>query len=132
MTRSVEDLLAQARLEIERVDPGELERLRAEGALVVDIRPERQRAEEGELPFGIVVERNVLEWRFDPLGDHALPEVQGYDQQVVVVCSEGYASSFAAASLHQLGFVLAADLEGGYRAWRAWRGDPVPAVAVAR
>ena len=77
MTRSVDDLLAQARLEIERVDPGELERLRAEGALVVDIRPERQRAEEGELPFGIVVERNVLEWRFDLLGDHALPEVKG-------------------------------------------------------
>ena len=68
MTRSVDDLLAQARLEIERVDPGELERLQAEGALVVDIRPERQRAEEGELPFGIVVERNVLEWRFDLLG----------------------------------------------------------------
>ena len=106
--------------------------MQAEGALVVDIRPERQRAEEGELPFGIAVERNVLEWRFDLLGDHALPEVQGYDQQVVVVCSEGYASSFAAASLHQLGFVLAADLKGGYRAWRAWRGDPVPAVAVAR
>ena len=132
MTRSVDDILAQARLDIERVDPSEFERLQAEGALVVDIRPERQRAEEGELPFGIVVERNVLEWRFDLLGDHALPEVEGYDQLVVVVCSEGYASSFAAASLHQLGFVMAADLKGGYRAWRAWRGDPVPEVAVAR
>jgi rhodanese-related sulfurtransferase len=131
MTRSVDELLAQARLEIERVDPSELEQLQSEGALVVDIRPERQRAEEGELPFGFVVERNVLEWRFDLLGDDALPEVQGYDQQVVVVCSEGYASSFAAASLRQLGFVLAADLEGGYRAWRAWRDDPV-AVAAAR
>jgi rhodanese-related sulfurtransferase len=131
MTRSVDDLLALARLGIERVDPSELERLQAEGALVVDIRPERQRAEEGDLPFGLVVERNVLEWRFDLLGDDALPEVQGYDQQVVVVCSEGYASSFAAASLRQLGFVLAADLEGGYGAWRAWRGDPVEEVAAA-
>ena len=44
-----------------------------------------------------------------------------HDQQVVVVCSEGYASSFAAASLRELGFSRAADLAGGFRAWDAWR-----------
>ena len=92
------------------------------GALVVDIRPERQRADEGELGFGVVVERNVLEWRFDLQGSHALPEVRDYDQQVVIVCSEGYASSLAAASLRQLGFSRVADLAGGYVAWRTWRG----------
>jgi len=122
-------VLAQARQEIERVAPEDLERLQAAGALVVDIRPERQRAEEGELPFGIVVERNVLEWRFDLLGDHSLPEVEGYEQPVVVVCSEGYASSLAAASLRQLGFVRAADLEGGYQAWRLIRREPAACVS---
>jgi len=122
-------VLAQARQEIERVAPDDLERLHAAGALVVDIRPERQRAEEGELPFGIVVERNVLEWRFDLLGDHALPEVEGYEQLVVVVCSEGYASSLAAASLRQLGFVRAADLAGGYQAWRLIRREPAASVS---
>jgi len=125
-TRSADELLTSARSQIDRVEPHELERVRAGGALVVDIRPERQRAAEGELGFGIVVERNVLEWRFDLLGSHALPEVEGYDQPVVVVCSEGYASSLAAASLRQLGFNRAADLAGGYRAWRAWRGEDVP------
>ena len=123
---SADELLESARRRIDRVEPQELDRLRAEGALVVDIRPERQRAVEGELGFGIVVERNVLEWRFDLLGSHALPQVEGYDQPVVVVCSEGYASSFAAASLRELGFDRAADLAGGYRAWRAWRGEVVP------
>jgi len=39
------------------------------------------------------------------------------------VCSEGYASSFAAASLRALGFSRVADLDGGYWAWRAWRDD---------
>ena len=63
----------------------------------------------------------MLEWRFDLLGDHALPEVEGYDQPVVVVCSEGYASSLAAASLRELGFTHAGDLTGGYLAWRRWR-----------
>jgi len=119
-TRTADELLASARRQIRRVEPPELEWLRAEGVLVVDIRPERQRADEGELGFGVVVERNVLEWRFDLQGGHALPEVRDYDQQVVVVCSEGYASSLAAASLRQLGFSRVADLAGGYRAWRAW------------
>jgi len=111
---------------MERVEPHELERVRAGGALVVDIRPQRQRAAEGELGFGIVVERNVLEWRFDLQGSHALPEVRDYDQRVVVVCSEGYASSLAAASLRQLGSPRAADRAGGSRAWGAWRDEDTP------
>jgi rhodanese-related sulfurtransferase len=88
---------------------------------VIDIRPAAQRATEGELGFGLIVERNVLEWRFDLTGDHALPEVSDYDQLVVVVCSAGYASSLAADSLRELGFTDAADLAGGYQAWRTWR-----------
>ena len=88
---------------------------------MVDIRPAAQRAAEGELGFGLIVERNVLEWRFDLTGSHALPEVTGYDQAVVVVCSEGYASSLAADSLRALGFTRAGDLAGGYRAWRRWQ-----------
>jgi rhodanese-related sulfurtransferase len=125
--RSADDLLAQARARIRRVEPDELEGLQAAGALVVDIRPAAQRAAEGELGFGLVVERNVLEWRFDLTGNHALPEVTGYEQPVVVVCSEGYASSFAAASLRELGFSGAGDLNGGYVAWRRWR-DALPAA----
>ena len=92
LPRTADDLLAESRGLIQRVGPAEFEDLREQGALVVDIRPERQRGEEGELPFGVVVERNVLEWRFDLQGDHALTEITGYDQPVVVVCSEGYAS----------------------------------------
>jgi rhodanese-related sulfurtransferase len=121
MARGADDLVAGARSRINRVAPAELERLHADGALVVDIRPEAQRATEGTLGFGLIVERNVLEWRFDLMGSHALPEVSDYEQPVVVVCSEGYASSLAAASLRDLGFTRAGDLAGGYRAWRRWR-----------
>jgi rhodanese-related sulfurtransferase len=119
--RSIDDLLAESRSRIRRVEPDELESIRSRGGLVVDIRPAAQRAAEGELGFGIVVERNVLEWRFDLTGSDALPDVTGYDQPVVVVCSEGYASSLAADSLRELGFTEPTDLAGGYRAWRSWR-----------
>jgi rhodanese-related sulfurtransferase len=120
MTRTADELVSDARRRIDRVAPGSLAGVVSDGGLVVDIRPEAQRVVEGELPDAVVLERNVLEWRLDPLGDHRIHQVRDHGQQVVVVCSEGYASSLAAASLVELGFTRAADLEGGYRAWRAW------------
>jgi rhodanese-related sulfurtransferase len=117
----VDQLLADARGHIDRVRPAELGLWRVAGALLIDIRPERQRAEEGEFDHAIVVERNVLEWRFDLAGGHALADIDGYGQPVVIACSEGYASSLAAASLRDLGFTRVADLAGGYVAWRAWQ-----------
>ncbi|HEV3265240.1 MAG TPA: rhodanese-like domain-containing protein [Acidimicrobiales bacterium] len=120
MSISATDLLERARRRIHRVGPHELYGIVAEGGLIVDIRPEAQRREEGSLPGALIVERNVLEWRFDPTGTHRLPEARGIEQPVVIVCSEGYASSLAAASLADLGYARAVDLVGGYRAWHAW------------
>ena len=120
MSISATDLLERARRRIQRVGPHELHGIVAEGGLIIDIRPDAQRREEGSLPGALIVERNVLEWRLDPTGTHRLPEARGIEQPVVIVCSEGYASSLAAASLADLGYARAADLVGGYRAWQAW------------
>ena len=70
------------------------------------------------------MERNVLEWRFDPASDARLPWVHGYDEQVIVFCSEGYTSSLAAAALQDLGLAGATDIAGGFVAWAA---DGLPA-----
>jgi rhodanese-related sulfurtransferase len=127
---SADDLVAEARLRIGRTRPEDLAEVVASGGLVVDIRPTAQRAAEGDLPGALIVERNVLEWRLDPAGAHRLPEVDGPDRPVVVVCSEGYASSLAADSLRALGYRRATDLAGGYRAWAEWnrsgRGGAAP------
>ena len=120
MSVSIDDLVERARRRIRRVGPHELEGLVAEGGLVIDIRPAEQRRHEGALPGALVVERNVLEWRLDPNSEHRLREVRDLHQPVVVVCSAGYASSLAAASLADLGFERPADLVGGYQAWSAW------------
>ncbi len=121
MSPSADDLLRRSRDRISRVRPEDLSAVSASGGIVVDIRPAQQRSDEGELPGAIVVERNVLEWRLEPGSAHCLGEVTDRTQQVVVVCSEGYASSLAAASLADLGFENPGDLEGGYRAWAEWR-----------
>jgi rhodanese-related sulfurtransferase len=115
---AVERLLASARAGLERVDPENLAAEQAAGALVVDIRPDSYRAEEGELPGAVVVDRNHLEWWLDPTSDAAIPEaIRG--RRVIIACNEGYASSLAAATLRDLGARRATDLVGGYRAWRA-------------
>ena len=97
-------------------------------ALLVDIRPAAQRAAEGEVAAHLtplVVERNVLEWRFDPRSAARRPEA-GFDTRVIVLCQEGYTSSLAADALLRLGIRRATDVVGGFRAWRE-AGLPVAA-----
>jgi len=86
-------------------------------AILVDIRPESQRAIEGSIAGALIVERNVLEWRFDPASSTRLPVATDHDLQVIVFCSEGYTSSLAAAALQDLGLRRATDMVGGFHAW---------------
>ncbi|HEU4349512.1 MAG TPA: rhodanese-like domain-containing protein [Actinoplanes sp.] len=115
----IEDLLATARARLRRLSPRETFVAVERGAVLVDIRPAAQRAEHGEIPGAIVIERNVLEWRLDPRSDARLGFADRYDLQVIITCQEGYTSSLAAASLQDLGLSRATDLAGGFAAWRA-------------
>jgi rhodanese-related sulfurtransferase len=115
----VDSLLEQARSTLDRLSPRAAYQAWLGGAELVDIRPAAQRAAEGEVPGALLVERNVLEWRFDPASPARLPEATGHDLQVIVLCSEGYTSSLAAAALQQLGLHRATDVVGGFLAWRA-------------
>jgi rhodanese-related sulfurtransferase len=114
---TVDELLEAARSRLNRVDPKQAAEEHKAGALLVDIRPTEQRRREGVIPGARVLERNVLEWRLDPTSASRIPEARGYDLRVIVVCSEGYTSSLAAAALQDLGLTKATDLAGGYWAW---------------
>ena len=113
--RSIDEVLAAARERLVRLTPDQAREAWADGAVVVDIRPEAQRAAEGELAGVLVIERNVLEWRFDP-SSHARLPIADYDLPVIVLCQEGYTSSLAAAALQDLGLHRATDVIGGYQA----------------
>jgi rhodanese-related sulfurtransferase len=125
--RPISEVLEQARSRLDRVGPAEARAAMRAGALLVDIRPQAQRAAEGEVPGALLIERNVLEWRLDPASDARLPEAGSYDLRVIVMCSAGYTSSLAAASLQDLGLSAATDLAGGFQAW-ARAGLPVQAA----
>jgi rhodanese-related sulfurtransferase len=115
--RTIEQVLESARARISRLTPAQAAAAWRAGAVVVDIRPTAQRESEGALPGALVIERNVLEWRFDPSSDARLP-ITHYELHVIVVCQEGYTSSLAAASLQDLGIHRATDVIGGYAALR--------------
>jgi rhodanese-related sulfurtransferase len=126
---TLDALLTASRAGVRRLGPHEMIEAAVRGALVVDTRTDVQRRRQGELPRDllpgvVVVDRTVLEWRLDPVGEHHIPEAKAEDLEVVVVCRQGYSSSLAAASLRAIGLPRATDLAGGVEAWLA-AGMPI-------
>jgi rhodanese-related sulfurtransferase len=119
MASRIDAVLDSARAKLTRIEARDVPAALERGALLVDIRPAAQRALEGEVAAALVIERNVLEWRLDPTSDARLPEAVGDDVEWIVLCSEGYTSSLAAASLVDLGLHSATDVIGGYQALKA-------------
>jgi rhodanese-related sulfurtransferase len=114
----VEAALARARHGVRRLTAPEAQAAVAAGALLIDTRTESQRADTGELPGAIVIDRTVLEWRLDPAGPDRIPEAAP-DRRIIVVCRQGYSSSLAAAGLRAIGITEATDLIDGVEGWLA-------------
>jgi rhodanese-related sulfurtransferase len=127
--RSIDELLAEVRDRIDRIPPERAAARLAAGALLVDTRPWEQRSRDGEVPGAVLVDRNVLEWRLDPASPYRIPEMTGYDVEVIVLCNQGYSSSLVADTLRTLGLRHAVDVIGGFEAWAALG---LPIVGVRR
>jgi rhodanese-related sulfurtransferase len=121
---TADELLAEARRGLSRLDPLEAASAIRSGAVLIDVRSELQRERDGVVPGSVFFPRNVLEWRCDPASPARDRRVSDLGRQLIVMCDEGYQSSLAAANLRRLGFERATDLAGGFRAWRA-AGMPV-------
>ena len=118
----VDDLLDDSRSRLERVSaPAAYQEVLYSRATLVDIRPQGQREQEGEIHpdlAPVVLERNVLEWRLDPRHPSSLP-IADLGLRVILLCQEGYTSSLAADVLLRLGIHRCTDIIGGFAAWRS-------------
>jgi rhodanese-related sulfurtransferase len=114
---TLDDLLAQARARIRRLDPRSAYEAAANGALIIDIRSAMDRERDGVIPGSLHIPRTVLEWRLDPVSPWRSPYAPDLDQVVLLLCDHGYSSSLAAATLTDLGFTNAGDVVGGFAAW---------------
>ena len=115
---TIDELLAAARNGLRRLPPAQALAAMRSGAALIDIRGDSQIARDGTIPGALVIARNVLEWRLDPGSQHRHPQAPGLGDRVVLLCDEGYQSSLAAATLQELGFACATDVDGGFQAWR--------------
>ena len=86
-SRGIAQMLAEARARLDRLSPREAFTEAMQDGILVDIRPAAQRAEHGIISGSIMIERNVLEWRFDPrCMDGRLPIADRYDLRIIVYC----------------------------------------------
>lgn len=122
--QTIDGLLESARSRLQRLTPEAAQAAEAEGALIVDTRCADLRRETGVIPGSAHIPLSVLYWRLDPTSGHNDPAISDPERQIILLCSHGYSSSLAAATLHALGFVRATDIEGGFMAWAA-AGLPV-------
>jgi rhodanese-related sulfurtransferase len=115
---TVEELLVDARAQLDRLAPRDAAAAVGRGALLIDIRSDTQRSRDGALPEATVVARNVLEWRLDPASPDRDRLLARRDVALILICDEGYQSSLAAATLKRFG-LDATDVVGGFQGWRA-------------
>src|SRR5437588_510279 len=112
------ELLRQVKAEIEEID-AETARELFEGPqppLVVDVR-RRDEWDEGHIPGAVHIPRGSLESRIEK----ATP---GRERPVVVYCSVGERSAFAARTLGELGYEDVSSLNGGFTEWKR-NGFPI-------
>ncbi|PZU03483.1 MAG: sulfurtransferase [Gordonia sp. (in: high G+C Gram-positive bacteria)] len=113
---TIDEMLARAREGLVRLKAADVPIAVEQGGVLVDIRPAAQRAAEGEVDGALIIERNVLEWRLDPTSDARITQAIDHEVRWIVLCSQGYTSSLAAASLQELGLHRATDVVGGFEA----------------
>ena len=106
------ELLARVREEIDEISTIEAhERLESsESPLFVDVR-EPDEWEEGHIPAAIHVTRGRLESRIEGL-------IPDKERPLVVYCSVGARSAFAAKALGEMGYTDVVNLAGGFSDWK--------------
>ena len=82
--KSVEEMIAAARLEIDNHSPAEAKRrVDEEGALLVDVRDVRELQRDGVVPGAMHAPRGMLEFWIDPASPYFKP-VFGEDREFVL------------------------------------------------
>lgn len=128
---SITEMVERAWARYEPLEPREAYEAMQRGALLIDTRDSDRRRRDGSVPGALVIDRTVLEWRFDPDSGATHPAIHGLDTPMILLCQDGHSSSLAVASLLDLGATNVTNVAGGFQAWHD-QGLPVRAPAGNR
>jgi rhodanese-related sulfurtransferase len=123
--KSVQDLVAEAKADLDNLSPAEARR-RAdeEGALIVDIRDVRELQRGGTVPGAMHAPRGMLEFWIDPASPY-YKEVFSEDREFILCCASGWRSALSAKTLKDMGLPRISHVETGFTGWQA---DDMPVI----
>ena len=104
-------LVAEAKQEIQEIDPPELKRMQEtkERFELIDVR-EPDEVAKGTIQGAASIPRGMLEYKIDEV-------TANKDATIVLYCGGGGRSALAAQSLKKMGFKNVISLAGGYKGW---------------
>lgn len=105
-----EDLIAEAKEQIEEVTPEDVQAMksRQESVVYLDVR-EPNEWNLGRIPGAVHLPRGNLETKIEALVDRR--------QRVVVYCARGNRSALAALTMKQMGYERVASMSRGFLGW---------------
>jgi rhodanese-related sulfurtransferase len=118
MQVSVSQLVAEAKDQIDNLEPEQMAREAADGVLIVDIRESSERDETGGIPGAVHVPRGLLEFKADASLPTHHPDLDP-SRRTILYCASGGRSALAVLTLQHLGYIDVAHLDGGIQGWIA-------------
>lgn len=124
ITRSVEDLVAEANKGIRTLSVEEARAMHGRGDVqFIDVRDVRELAETGRIPGARHVPRGLLEFWIDPASPYHKPFF-AEDRTFVFYCAVSWRSALSIRVAQDMGLAPVAHLQGGFNAWKE-AGGPV-------
>jgi len=129
ITRSVEDLVAEAASKIRTLSIGEArDMLGRDDVLFIDVRDVRELAESGRIPGARHVPRGLLEFWIDPKSPYH-KEFLAEDKTFIFYCAVDWRSALCTRVAQDMGLAPVAHLQGGFNAWKEAGGPVEPPKA---
>ena len=128
LTRSVNDLVAEAEETVISLTPSEvMNRLSEPGLILIDLRDIRELKRDGRIPGSVHVPRGMLEFWVDPTSPYYRKQFDDAES-LILYCNKGSRSALAALSLQRMGLDTVAHMIGGMSRWESEIGtiEPLP------
>ena len=128
MTKSMNDLVADAKTRVESIRPSDAQAATESGDVILDVREPSELDSDGTVDGAIHIPRGLLESQADPdtgKGHDALVAMRHSEGCVHVLCASGARAALAADTLKTMGY-NAKVIDGGLGGWKE-SGLPVQA-----
>ncbi len=126
ITTSVQNLLDEARAQIEEIEVADALHLLAQPDVeLVDLRDPRELERGGVIPGAFHCPRGMLEFWIDPASPYHKPRF-AQDKKFVFFCAGGWRSILAAAVAQKMGLHPVAHIIGGFKSWQEAGGIIAP------